>query len=356
MNIAISFCGEGLGHASRMSAIANELKKQHSLTFWCPTIVEPFFKHNYNQPKIYSVPLLPLIKKNNKIQVFKTIKTNYKNLLFNKKLINDLAKKLIDLEIDLVISDYEPFLVKAAKKAAIPLLLFNHPGIITKFSRLNISYLLSRITANFMMPFHKKSELIISSFYYGDVGAIIRNEIKKAKVKKEDFILVYLKTSLKDKLLPILDNFKEYNFKYFPDNKEDFISSLVSCKAVIAPAGHQLISECLYLKKPILVIPEKGQYEQILNSEMLIKTGLGAVINEKSISQSIVKFLLKVDENYFIENENLEHFNLTDDLPKAINKINQFTKKLKLKKEFQKTLVFSEINPINLKEAIYERK
>ncbi|MEK7432592.1 MAG: glycosyltransferase family protein [Cyanobacteriota bacterium] len=331
MNIAISFCGEGLGHTSRMSAISNELKKYHDLTFWCPIQVESFFKQNYSNPKIYSVPLLSLVKENNKINIFKTIKTNYKNIIFDNIVINNLVKQLINLKIEIVISDYEPFLAKAAKKAGIPLLLFNHPGIITKFSKTNISYFLSKITANFMMPFYKKTDLIISSFYHGDVGPIIRNEIKNAVIKKDDFVLVYLKTSLKDKLLPVLNNLKGFNFKYFPNNEDDFISSLTSCKAVIGASGHQLISECLYLKKPILVIPEKGQYEQFLNAEMLIKTGLGSVINEKNISESIIKFLNRVDKNDFIQKENLDYFNLDDDLEKAINKINIFLKKYNLK-------------------------
>lgn len=350
MNIAISFCGEGFGHASRMSAIANELKKSHKLTFWCPFQVKSFFEKNYANPEIYSVPLLSLIKNNNKIQVFETIKTNYKNLIFNNKIINDLAQKLIELKIDVVISDYEPFLAKAAKKAGIPLLLFNHPAIITKFSKLRLSYFLSRITANFMMPFYKESNLIISSFYHGDVGPIIRKEIKEASIKKEDFILVYLKTSLKDNLLPVLNNLSNFNFRCFPSNEQDFISSLASCKAVIAPSGHQLISECLYLKKPILVIPEDGQYEQLLNAEMLVKTGLGEIINEKNLSESIVRFLYQVEEGFFIEKTNLNDFTLTDDLSKAISKINLFLQKCNLN-EVKKSLVFNDIKAINSQKA-----
>lgn len=333
MNVAISFCGEGFGHASRISAIASELKKYHNLTFWCPKTVESFFRNNYSHGKVFNVPLLSLVKKNNKLQAYDTVKINIKNLLFNHEIIDNLAKQLLDLKIDVVISDYEPFLVKAANKLGIPVLLFNHPGIITRFKKFSINYFFSRVTANFMMPGFNSDNLIISSFYNGDVGPIIRDEIKNIVVKNEDFILVYLKTSLKDKLLPALKSLNQYNFRLFPNNNYDFVSSLANCKGVIAPAGHQLISECIYLKKPLLVIPEAGQYEQILNAEMLLKTGLGQIIFEKNISKSISNFISLTDEGFFKLNDSLINFNFNDDLQKAINKINIFLYNCNLKKQ-----------------------
>ena len=38
----------------------------------------------------------------------------------------------------------------------------------------------------------------------------------------------------------------------------------------------------------MLVIPEAGQYEQLLNAEMLVKTGMGEIIAEKNIEESII--------------------------------------------------------------------
>ena len=357
MNIAIAFCGEGFGHASRISAIASELKKYHNLTFWCPVEVQAFFKKNYPEAEPYSVPLLSIVKKHNKIQLFPTMKVNAQSILLSKKIVSDLAKKLLELKIEAVISDYEPFLAKAAKKIGIPLLLFNHPGIITRFSKFHTSYFLSSFTAKVMMPYYKENNLIISSFYHGDVGPIIRNELKQIKTKKEDFILVYLKTSLKDKILPVLEKLQEVNFKYFPNHEDDFISALASCKGVIAPAGHQLISECLYLKKPILVIPESRQYEQLLNAQMLLKTGLGDMIDEKNMKESIINFIHKTEIGFFSKNNKLENFILTDDLENAVNKINLFLLNANVKAN--NTLLNSKennANNINLKRKLYERK
>lgn len=85
--------------------------------------------------------------------------------------------------------------------------------------------------------------------------------------------MVYLKKSLAEELLPILKLFPQNKLRFFPNSEHDFITSLASCRGVISSAGHQLISECLHLQKPMLVIPESGQYEQQLNAEMLEKTG-----------------------------------------------------------------------------------
>ena len=94
--------------------------------------------------------------------------------------------------------------------------------------------------------------------------------------QKKDFFLVYEKTPFFRKTLKEhLSKIEQINFKFFPDRHQDFIKALASCRGIIAPAGHQLICEACYLKKPLLVIPEKGQHEQHLNARMLELSGRG---------------------------------------------------------------------------------
>ncbi len=44
---------------------------------------------------------------------------------------------------------------------------------------------------------------------------------------------------------------------------------------MIASAGFSLISECLHLKKKMLLLPLAGQYEQLINARYVQKLGLG---------------------------------------------------------------------------------
>ena len=65
------------------------------------------------------------------------------------------------------------------------------------------------------------------------------------------------------------------NLHYRPFSKEGFMSDLASSKAVMATAGFTLMSEALWLKKPMLALPMAGQFEQQLNGHCLEQMGLG---------------------------------------------------------------------------------
>ncbi|HUW18087.1 MAG TPA: glycosyltransferase family protein [Sedimentisphaerales bacterium] len=56
-----------------------------------------------------------------------------------------------------------------------------------------------------------------------------------------------------------------------------------------------MISECLYLKKKMLVLPVAGQYEQIINSHYIEKLGLG-LWAEKLDEQVLGRFVNQLNE------------------------------------------------------------
>jgi uncharacterized protein (TIGR00661 family) len=64
---------------------------------------------------------------------------------------------------------------------------------------------------------------------------------------------------------------------------------------VIASAGFSLISECLHLKKKMLLLPVAGQYEQIINGHYIEKLGLG-ISAEKLDEAILARFLKEIDK------------------------------------------------------------
>ncbi len=62
----------------------------------------------------------------------------------------------------------------------------------------------------------------------------------------------------------------------------------------MANGGFTLISESIYLKKPVLSIPVKGQFEQILNAIYLERLGYGE-FHEELEKDSVIHFLSKLD-------------------------------------------------------------
>ncbi|MEM9876980.1 MAG: glycosyltransferase family protein, partial [Myxococcota bacterium] len=68
----------------------------------------------------------------------------------------------------------------------------------------------------------------------------------------------------------------EGNLRYRPFSEAGFIDDLGSARAVIAGGGFTLMGEAVYLRKPMLSVPLRGQFEQIMNARYLAASGFGA--------------------------------------------------------------------------------
>ena len=61
------------------------------------------------------------------------------------------------------------------------------------------------------------------------------------------------------------------------------VADLAGAKGVIINGGFTLLTESLYLGKPILSVPIKMQYEQIINARMVEALGLGLMTKELTL-------------------------------------------------------------------------
>ena len=140
------------------------------------------------------------------------------------------------------------------------------------------------------------------------VPPIIRKEIKSLNPRYKNKILVYLtkkNNSIIKQLKKVNEQFVVYglNKNLVQKNlqfktKQTFLSDLKDCKAIIATAGFTLMSEALYLKKPYLALPLRGQFEQMLNALFLKQAGFGE-FSENLKATEIESFLQNL-ENYKI--------------------------------------------------------
>jgi hypothetical protein len=85
-------------------------------------------------------------------------------------------------------------------------------------------------------------------------------------------------------------------YDVFPDPNKNYAQHLASCTAVITSAGHQSICEAIYLGKPIFVIPQRGQYEQRLNAQMLRKSGRGEYSTLRALKKRLPRFLERLED------------------------------------------------------------
>jgi uncharacterized protein (TIGR00661 family) len=216
---------------------------------------------------------------------------------------------------------WEPCSSLAAAQCGVPVLNLNHPGVVLKFLSLSPVAWVAQAVAGLMMPPAHKT--LICSFYRGDVGPIIRRELRRVIPASGDYYLVYAKDSSRDRVRAVLSRFPEVRFRIFPDSSADFDEALTGCRGVIAPAGHQLLSESLYLGKPVLAIPQTGQFEQKLNARMLRHSGRGYEARMDTLERSLRRFIADIDR-FPLPATGMEVFRFTDDTGRAASLISRF--------------------------------
>src|SRR5699024_7821590 len=141
--------------------------------------------------------------------------------------------------------------------------------------------------------------VLVSSFYPAPprrpgvevVGPILRPAVRAARPCRGDYMLVYFNkgehqyTAAVDTVLrtcgervivygvPRTGRYGNVEFK--APSQDGFVRDLAGCGAVMATAGNQLLSESVYLGKPILAMPE-DVVEQRLNARAIEAMGVGA--------------------------------------------------------------------------------
>ena len=293
MKIMYGVAGEGRGHASRSAALWPFLSESMDLTLLCPESIAGFIKEKCPEVSLDLIPGIHFSLLGHRVDYLGSITKNLPLLFRFNEITNSIAGRMKEQNVQGVISDFEPFTAVAAWKAGLPLLNLNHPAVVRRYLSLLPDAVTAKIVASVMTPPAQKN--IICSFYDGDVGPILRDEIRKAVPVKGDYILVYVKESSSEEVKSILSAFPGQEFRFFPDSQRDFITSLAGCAGVIAPAGHQLLSESLYLRKPVLALPQKGQYEQRLNTRMLKASGWGRGSSLNSLAKDTSLFIDDLD-------------------------------------------------------------
>lgn len=203
-----------------------------------------------------------------------------------KRFYNEL-KALPVQDYDLVISDFEPVSSWACRRLNKPCYALSHQSAVInknapypeKFDPIGKLILknYAPTTSQYGFHFMPYDERISTP--------LIRQEIRNASVINENHYTVYLPAYSDKKILKVLGEMKEVQWQVFskhtkeayrkgnitisPVNNDSFIKSMVSSAGIICGAGFETPAEALFLKKKLIVIPMKGQYEQQCNAAAL---------------------------------------------------------------------------------------
>jgi uncharacterized protein (TIGR00661 family) len=293
MRIAIAINGEGKGHVTRMIALSQRLSVSHELYFWAPETIAPMVSRAFPEATVLPIPFLKIVMNRERIDLLKTGIDNVDTIFQSPGTIRQLSDQFRLLRIEGLLSDFEPYSTKAARISGIPVLQLNHPGIVLRAPTLMPDAILSKVIAGSMMGDY--DDCLISSFYQGDIGPILREDVCKARPEYGDHIVVYVRDSMLRNVSEALSKKTGRELRFFPGREHDFIESLATSSAVVATSGHQLSSEALHLGKPIFSIPMEGQFEQRLNAIMIERSGRGLYARMDRIEKDFDRFFSKLE-------------------------------------------------------------
>lgn len=272
------------------------------------------------------VPRLRQVVRKNAIMPSRTLAANWPSLRNRTTIVTRLADLFADYAPDLLINDFEGFSWRAAKRLGIPVLSFNHQQVVTETEyslplRHRYHARLAKIIINVIAP-KNPQWLLLTSFFFPAlrrkrrakiVKPIIRGAVQELEPTCGEHVLVYFNdpegsTGVLDLLEEVGRPAIVYNFplppdpgaypniRFKPPSMDGFLEDLSRCRAIICTAGFTLISEALYLDKPLLVVPNKGVFEQTLNALFLQRQGLGtAVIDRRLTARDLKNFLHEAD-------------------------------------------------------------
>ena len=223
------------------------------------------------------------------IDVAKTIRS-----IAPRKLLSEARHLPLD-QYDIIINDFEPLTSLSCKLKGIECIHFGHQASFKskKVPRPTRRSAIGEWVLKNYAYGTRNIGLHFDSYDKGIYSPIIKRAILESESVDKGHITVYLGQYADDVLIKQFHSIKGFQFhlfsstasqpvtsdnvKIFPVNKEMFSQSMLESHGVITGGGFETPAEALLLKKKLMVIPMKGQYEQQCNAAALQKMGVMSI-------------------------------------------------------------------------------
>jgi uncharacterized protein (TIGR00661 family) len=216
--------------------------------------------------------------------------------------VERVVRWLEEEEPDLVVTDFEPLLPRAAAKAKVPLIGVDHQHFLVVNDLSALPGRLRRRAAAMglivRMYCPRAAHRVVSSFYappvkagWSDVtqvGVLLRRSILEAVPEAGDYLVAYLRRAVPHNVLEALrscgrevrvyglgERPREGRVLFRPISEAGFVTDLAGCAGLVSTAGNQLLGEAQHLGKPVLAFPEAKNFEQEINALFLERSGAG---------------------------------------------------------------------------------
>lgn len=206
-----------------------------------------------------------------------------------------LHKEIQSLPIehyDLIINDFEPVSAWACKLKNKPCVSLSHQAAVLALNapQPKKKDALGRFILKKYAPTTKYYGFHFKAYQDNVFTPVIRQDVRQAVCENGTHYTVYLPAYDDEKILKILSKVKDVTWEVFskhnkksihynnitvaPITNAAFVKSMATSRGVLCGAGFETPAEALFMKKKLLVIPMKGQYEQQCNAAALKDMGV----------------------------------------------------------------------------------
>ena len=204
---------------------------------------------------------------------------------------------------EVVVTDFEPLSAIYARVTRTPLVAVDNINMLDRcthdegiYDGHREDFAIARAVTRSMVP--NAVNYLVTTFFYPElakgqttlVPPILRKAIVEAVPESGDHLIVYSSgeesaiAALRASGVPCrvygmrggpAEGTVDGNLEFKPRSNEGFVEDLRTARGVVAGGGFSLMSEAVYLGKPMLAMPLLGQFEQLMNSRYLERDGYG---------------------------------------------------------------------------------
>jgi uncharacterized protein (TIGR00661 family) len=323
MRILYAIQGTGNGHISRARDIVPVLQKNHEVDLLISgtqaEVEFPFpVKYRFNG-------LGFIFGAKGGIDMVETYKKNHIRVLLSE--INSLPVH----EYDLVINDFEPVSAWACYLSNARCISVSHQAAVLNKNApqpKDVDIIGRAILKNYA-PSKAKYGFHFQSYDEQIFTPVIRSQVRNQTIENKGHYTVYLPSYDDQRILKVLKSCGDTQWQVFskhnririnlgnisiqPISNEAFITSMAASAGVICGAGFETPAEALFMRKKLLVIPMKGQYEQLCNAAALKEMGVPVLkIFKAGNAEKIIDW---------IENGRIVEVDYPDNTEEIINRI-----------------------------------
>jgi uncharacterized protein (TIGR00661 family) len=294
--------GEGLGHATRSDVVIGELLADHDVRVMASGAAFEYLHARLGHVSEVFGPSFAMEQG----EIRRWASVTHTLAAARRELPGSVRRwinAVHDWRPDVVVTDFEPLSGIYARWSRTPLVCVDNIHMIDRcrhddeiLEGAHEDFRVARAVTHAMVP--RAGDYVITTFFRPPllkrrtvlVPPIVRSAVVAARPVRGDHLVVYSGGSeaLIDALRGCGVPSRVYGMRdgpragttdgpveFRPRSIDGFLEDLITARGVVTGGGFSLLSEAVYLGKPILSIPLHGQFEQVMNARYLEREGFG---------------------------------------------------------------------------------